>query len=169
MSPHRSEQRVRQVTTGTETTRRLADVGRALVRRGRLALLLVRVYLLLILMRAIITVASLKRITAHLGIPMVETPQQGVSDTQLRYARRVGWAINKAAPRTPTNSNCYPQALTARWLLHRKGIPTTFYYGAAFDRDGTSLEAHVWLRCGPLVVTGGGPSRRFAPLTWFAG
>lgn len=100
---------------------------------------------------------------------MTETPRDGVPDEKLRYARRVGWAISKAAPRTPTDSNCYPQALTAWWLLHRKQIPTTFYYGAAFDDDGTTLEAHVWLRCGPFVVTGGGGhSRRFAPLTWFA-
>jgi hypothetical protein len=39
---------------------------------------------------------------------------------------------------------------------------------AAFDEDGTALQAHVWVRCGPLVVTGGGHGRRFAPLTWFA-
>jgi hypothetical protein len=99
---------------------------------------------------------------------MEETPTLGVPADQLRYARRVGWAIRRAAPRTPTNSNCYPQALTAWWLLHRKRIPTTFYYGAAFDDDRSALEAHVWLRCGGLIVTGGGPHRRFAPLTWFA-
>ena len=128
---------------------------------------MLRVYVLLVVMRGVISTASLKWITRHLGTPMNETPRDGIPEDQLRYARKVGSAIIKAAPRTPTSSNCYPQALTAWWLLHRKSIPTTLYYGAAFDDDGTSLEAHVWLRCGPLVVTGGGPSRRFAPLTWF--
>lgn len=132
-------------------------------------LLVLRVYLLLILMRGVVRVLSLQTITSRLGTPMSETPTEGVPEDQLRYARRVGWAIGKAAPRTPTNSNCYPQALTAWWLLHRKRIPTTFYYGAAFDQDGTALEAHVWLRCGPMVITGGGGHRRrFSPLTWFA-
>jgi hypothetical protein len=133
--------------------------------RSSLAL---RVYALLIIMRGVVNTVPLRRITPRLGTRLLETPADIPAD-QLRYARRIGLAIRRAAPRTPTNSNCYPQALTAWWLLHRKGIPTTFYYGAAFDEDGTALQAHVWLRCGPLIVTGGGSHRRrFAPLVWFA-
>jgi hypothetical protein len=128
----------------------------------------VRVYVLLIVMRGVVRTFSLKRITARLGTRLLETPTDVPAD-QLRYARRVAWAITRVSPGTPTNSNCYPQGLTARWLLHRKGIPTTFYYGAAFDEDGTALQAHVWVRCGPLIVTGGGSHRRrFAPLVWYA-
>ena len=141
---------------------------RSLARRGSTLFLMLRVFVLLMVMRGRIRTSSLQRITASLGTPMEETPRDGLRDDQLRYARRVGWAINRVAPLTPTDSNCYPQALTAFWLLRRRHIPTTFYYGAAFDEDGTALEAHVWLRSGPLVVTGGGPRRRFAPLTWYA-
>jgi hypothetical protein len=145
------------------------DLARVARRYGGRFLFMLRVYVLLIVMRGVIAAFSLPRITRHLGTAMTETPTQGVPADQLRYARRVGWAIVRAAPRTPTNSNCYPQALTAWWLLHRKRIPTTFYYGAAFDDDRSALQAHVWLRCGSLMVTGGGPHRgRFAPLTWFA-
>jgi hypothetical protein len=144
------------------------ELGRAALRRAARLLLLLRVYVLLVFMRGVISALSLRRITARLGTPMEETPREGVPADQLRYARRVGLAISRAAGRTPTNSNCYPQALTAWWLLHKQEIPTTFYYGAAFDEDGTALQAHVWVRCGHLVVTGGGPRRRFAPLTWYA-
>ncbi len=132
-------------------------------------LLLLRTYLLLIVMRGVIAIFPLRWITGRLGAPMLETPTEQVPADQLRYARRVNWAVNRVSPRTPTNSNCYPQALTARWLLRRRRIPTTFYYGAAFDEGRSALEAHVWLRCGDLIVTGGGDHRsRFAPLTWFA-
>lgn len=131
--------------------------------------LLLRTYLLLVVMRGMIAALPLRWITSRLGVPMMETPEEGVPADQLRYARRVNWAIHRVSKRTPTESNCYPQALAARWLLHRKGIPTTVYYGAAFDEGRNALEAHVWLRCGDLIVTGGGPHRRrFAPLTWFA-
>lgn len=148
---------------------RLRGLSRAVRRRAARLLLILRVYVLLVIMRGVITALTLRRITARLGTPMAETPTEGVQADQLRYARRVGWAIGRAAPLTPTNSNCYPQALTAWWLLHRRRIPTTFYYGAAFDEDGTALQAHVWVRCGPVIVTGGGGHRRrFAPLTWFA-
>ena len=140
------------------------------VRRNPTSLvLLLRTYLLLIVMRGVIAVLPLRWITSRLGVPMLETPKVGVPADQLRFARRVNWAIHRVSPRTPTNSNCYPQALAARWLLRRKRIPTTFYYGAAFDEGGSALEAHVWLRCGDLIITGGGAHRRrFAPLSWFA-
>ena len=144
-------------------------LARRVSRRVSRWLLMMRVYLLLIVTRGVVRTFSLETITARLGTPQVETPIDGVPDEQLAYARRVGLTIGKAAPTTPTNSNCYPQALTAWWLLHRRHIPTTIYYGAAFDEDGTALEAHVWLRCGHLIVTGGGGHRRrFAPLTWFS-
>ncbi len=131
--------------------------------------LLMRTYLLLIVMRGVIAVFPLRWITGRLGAPKQETPKEGVPAHQLRYVRRVNWSIHRVSPLTPTNSNCYPQALTAWWLLRRKHIPTTFYYGAAFDEGRSALEAHVWLRCGDLIVTGGGTHRqRFAPLTWFA-
>ena len=156
----------RDVPPMADWLRQLARAGR---RYGGRFVFVVRVYVLLIAMRGVIAAFSLPQITGQLGTAMEETPTQRVPTSQLRYARRVGWAIGRAAPRTPTNSNCYPQALTAWWLLHRRRIPTTFYYGAAFDDDRSALEAHVWLRCGDLMVTGGGPHRsRFAPLTWFA-
>jgi hypothetical protein len=130
--------------------------------------LAVRTYLLLVLARVVITVLPLRRITAHLGEERVETARSGVTPGQLRRARRVGRVVRRLAPYTPTNSNCYPQALAAWWILHRDGAPTTFYYGAAFDDGAPALQAHVWLRCGPIIVTGGATDRRFAPLTWFA-
>lgn len=147
---------------------RLLSVARVGRRDPLLVLLAFRVFALLVLSRAIITLLPLRRISRHLGTPMVETPLEGVDPEPARFARRVAWCINRLSPHTPTESNCYPQALTARWLLHRRGIPTTFYYGAAFESGGSELATHVWLRCGSHVVTGGRPGRHFQPLTYFA-
>ncbi|MFN8490877.1 MAG: hypothetical protein U0350_25010 [Caldilineaceae bacterium] len=36
--------------------------------------------------------------------------------------------------------------------MHRRGIPTTIYLGAAFKAElGAGLEGHAWLRCGPSM------------------
>jgi hypothetical protein len=147
---------------------RLRSVGRVAWRDPQLSWLAFRVYLLLILSRAVIELLPLRRITKHLGSPMVETPSDQLGPDTSRYVRRVAWCIRKLSPHTPTESNCYPQALTARLLLHRKGIPSTVYYGAAFEAGRSGLETHVWVRCGPLIVTGGGVGRRFKPLSYFA-
>jgi hypothetical protein len=147
--------------------RRLPDLGHIARRDPQLLVLAVQVYVLLVVMRGVISVLPLRRITQHLGVPVQEIVPEALSPEQLRYARRVGWTIEKLAPHTPTNSNCYPQALTARWLLHRKRIASTVFYGAAFEPGRPALAAHVWLRAGPLVVTGGSPGRSFRALSWF--
>jgi hypothetical protein len=143
----------------------LLRVGR---RDPHLASLAVRVYVLLVLARAAISLVPLRRITRLLGAPMAETASGELDPAESRYARRVGWCIEKLSPHTPTESNCYPQALTARVLLHRKGIPSTIYYGAAFEPGRPALATHAWRRCGSLIVTGGRTGRRFEPLTYFA-
>jgi hypothetical protein len=146
---------------------RVRSVPRMLRRDPLLVLLAVRAYILLVVMRGVIRVVPLRLITRSLGAAMSETPTDGVPPQQLAYVRRTGWIVEKVAPYTPTLSNCYPQALTVRWLLHRKRIPSTLYYGAALEPGGTALVAHVWIRSGPMVVTGGAAGD-FRPLTWYA-
>jgi hypothetical protein len=147
---------------------RLLSLVQVTRRDPGLTAIALRVYLLLIFARIVITIFPLRRITKHLGKPMAETSIEALGPEQSRYARRVGWCIGKLSPHTPTESNCYPQALAARWLLHRKGIPSTFYYGAAFEPGRDALQTHVWLRCGSLIVTGGRAGRQFQPLTYYA-
>jgi hypothetical protein len=147
---------------------RLLDLLRVSRRDPQLAGLALRVYVLLVLARLTISLLSLRQIARHLGAHMAETSREPLDPAASRYARRVGLCIEKLSPHTPTESNCYPQALAARLLLHRKGIPSTIYYGAAFEPDRPALTTHVWLRCGPLIVTGGRTGRRFEALTYFA-
>lgn len=147
--------------------RALRSAGAVARRDPALVWLAVRAFVLLVLMRGVITVFPLRWITRRLGEPQAETADAELPPSQARDARRIAWVIHRLSPVTPTTSNCYPQGLAARWLLRRHGIPSTLYYGAAFD-EADQLEAHVWVRAGAQFVTGGGVSRRFAPLTYYA-
>ena len=140
---------------------------RGLVEWLALGGLAIKVYLLLILTRVIISVAPLRSITSRLGHFDRENESDDLSPQERRFAYRVGSMVRRLAPYTPTNSNCYPQALTAWWLLTRRGIPSTYYYGARFQPGGVGLDTHVWLRSGNVIVTGGlvGP---YKPLTRYA-
>lgn len=144
------------------------SLARVTVRDPGFAALTSVAWLMLIGSRGAIKLLSLRRITSHLGSEMSETPIDAIPADQLRKARRTRRAISKAAPYTPTNSNCYPRGLTAHWLLRSAGIPSTFYYGAAFAEDTASLETHVWVRSGPVMVTGGPEHRNFAVVSAFA-
>jgi adenylylsulfate kinase len=108
---------------------------------------------LLGLARLAINTVPFARLARHLGVPGVESVPD-VPDPELVAARRIAWAVHTAGCYTPWKSNCLPSALAAKYLLRRRGIASTLYLGAAF-KARTELEAHAWLRCGPLYVTGG--------------
>jgi len=148
--------------------RRLGSAARVAKRDPRLAWLAFQCFVLLIVMRGVITLLPLRRISGHLGSPMEETATIDLDDAAMRHSRRVAWCIAKVAAFTPTTSNCYPQGLTARYLLRRRRIPSTIYYGAAFDSAGSDLVTHVWVRVGSFMVTGAPVHRRFAVVSKFA-
>lgn len=67
-------------------------------------------------------------------------------------ARRIGWAVSTAARRGPIRAVCFPQALAARAMLRRRGLPATLYYGIVNEAAG--LKAHVWVRSDETNVVG---------------
>lgn len=128
--------------------------------------LLLQVYLFLGLTRLAINTLSFPRLARHFGLYQVETSADAPPE-HLVVARRVAWAIQRVSPYTPWQSNCFPQALTAKIFLRRRGISTTLYLGAAFREDKSGMQAHAWLRCGPFYVTGGKSDETFGVLGVF--
>jgi hypothetical protein len=127
--------------------------------------LFVQAYCLLGVARLRIDTTKFETLSRSLGTAGHETPREETPE-HLREARRVAWAVRSASRFTPWKSNCFPQAITAKILLRRKGIASTLYLGAAF-KARSELEAHAWLRCGPLYVTGGAGHRHFGTLGIF--
>ena len=75
---------------------------------------------------------------------------------------RLSWAIGAAAARVPWRSDCLLQAMAADRWLRRYGMQPKFFVGVQKDAGG-QLEAHAWLRCGDVIVTGAN-SRNFTTL-----
>lgn len=67
---------------------------------------------------------------------------------------RVAWAVAVAARVVPWRSDCMVQALAARSWLAGQGLETRLVLGVPKQR-GARFEAHAWLVCGDLTVTGG--------------
>ena len=128
--------------------------------------LLVEVFVLLGTAWLALRLIPFRRLARRLG-PLQSETATDAPPAQLEQARRVRLAIARVAPHTPWESNCFPQALAAKFWLRRHGIPSTLYLGVALNKtnvaapDARGMEAHAWLRCGPLVVTGARGSERF--------
>lgn len=80
---------------------------------------------------------------------------------QLKKASDTGRIIRRIAGRMPFRADCLPQAMTGRWMLARRGIPTRIALGARKDGLQRDLQFHAWLVAGTRVVTGGEESDSF--------
>jgi len=119
------------------------------------------------LMRLAVLTLPFKRIASWLGKPGANLPAAPLSPPQAQTALRVARAVRRMHPFTPWDSNCLAQALTARQMLKRRGIPSTTCLGAAIE-SGEGLVAHAWLYCGPWILTGAHGHKRYKIVAIFA-
>lgn len=112
------------------------------------------VWLLLGIAKIAIFTAPFRAIVARLGTPLnasswipLLTPEQ------LVRARKISKLIQGVAPYTLWDSNCFPQAISARLLLGLYGVPGSLFFGV--HKDGKQMKAHAWVCADKIRVTGG--------------
>ncbi|WP_428245402.1 lasso peptide biosynthesis B2 protein [Ferrovibrio sp.] len=69
-------------------------------------------------------------------------------------SRAVGRAVGRAARHLPWHPMCLPQALAARAMLWRRGIPSTLYFGVRLEGAERVMRAHAWVTTGVTGVVG---------------
>ena len=74
---------------------------------------------------------------------------------------RIAWAVRTSARAVP-GASCLTQALTAKALLSRRGLPADLRIGVA--KDGDKLHAHAWVESGGRVLIGDHDLDRFTVL-----
>jgi len=107
---------------------------------------------------------AFRRLAPRLGQHQAESPT--VSDpASIAAADRIREAIDIAARRLPWKPVCLPQAVSAQWMLRRRGIASTLYLGINPSSD---YDAHAWVRAGRMIVTGGPRPEGFVVVSTFA-
>ncbi|CAK0778628.1 Transglut_core3 domain-containing protein [Gammaproteobacteria bacterium] len=119
---------------------------------------------LLGLSRLTILSIQFRRLAPYLGGHMGNCAVVPVlSPQQQRRALQIGRVVRLAARYTPWESNCFPQAVTARLLLGLYRIPYALFFGVYKDEENFhELKAHAWVAAGPVRVTGGDGFWQFA-------
>ena len=104
----------------------------------------------------------------RLGSPEKASSAEPIHQEQQREVQQIGWAIRALARHFPWDAKCLAQAVAGKWMLRRRGMPSTLYLGVERVHDGDKwLEAHAWLRCGTAFVTGARQHERFQVLAAF--
>ncbi len=106
--------------------------------------------------RALIVFVPFRWWRGRIG-PIGTGPRQGnpaLSPKQVKQASDIGRMVSRLARRMPFRAVCLPQAMTARWILQRRGIPAYIELGSRQDGDNRELALHAWLVAGDEIVTG---------------
>jgi hypothetical protein len=98
--------------------------------------------------------------------PRAMPAKMATADEQAPLAQEIGWAVTRAARYVPFRAVCLPQAMAARVMLRRRGVPSVMHFGAA---KGTAkpLDAHAWLDAAGVEVTGYPVGENFAEIACF--
>ena len=78
---------------------------------------------------------------------------------------RVPWAIGAVVRHAPVTFVCFPQSLTAYFMLRRRRIASQLFYGVA--RHDQRLTAHTWVKVGDRTIVGGEVAPAFTVLNMF--
>lgn len=115
--------------------------------------------------RAFILFVPFNKLRKRMGAHKQESLDKVDNDTY-RIARRISSRVLFVSAKTPWESKCLVQALTAQKLLKNQGISTTIYLGVR--KEGNEMKAHAWLRCGEYYVTGGAIRDQYTVVAKFA-
>lgn len=135
------------------TSHRLQSWTRLRRRPARAWVLLAEALAHLVWARVLVTAVPFRRLSPRLGERGVETPAQ-VPEEARPALREVEWAVQAIARHVPLGFVCLPQAIAAKWMLRRRGWPSTLYLGVASSGGRAQMPAHAWLRVGSKIITG---------------
>ena len=106
-----------------------------------------------------------KKIAAHIGKLQTETAHEKIFSEKIQQVEQ---AINRASRFTIHDSKCYDKALTCKYMLNRRKLSATLYFGLAKE-NGLALSAHAWVRCGSRIVTGRAGVENYTAIACFGG
>ena len=107
-------------------------------------------WILLHISKLFILFMPFKKIAGKIGKLQVESSKFQINSAKINDVEH---AIRRASRFSLFKSKCYDQALTGKFMLKRRNLSATIYFGLAKDAQN-GLSAHAWVRCGNRIVTG---------------
>lgn len=90
-----------------------------------------------------------------------------LSAQDVALARKIGWAVTRAARHVPFDAVCLPQAMAAHGMLRKRHIFAVIHFGT-MPGETRPLDAHAWVDAGDVEVTGYPVSRDFTEIACIA-
>jgi hypothetical protein len=115
-------------------------------------ILFLRAFFLSAIVKFTLVFLPFRKVLNWQGKINMESPDRR-DDTSLEFRKSLQSAMRLCDKYTFWKTECYTQALTAKILLNKKGIPGTVYIGFNKTEEG-EYKGHAWLRSYDRVITG---------------
>ena len=124
---------------------------------------LLEAWILLHISKICILFMPFKKIAGRIGKLHVESSMLPINSVKINDIEH---AVRRASRFTVHTSKCYDKALTGKFMLKRRNLPSTIYFGLSKDGEN-GLNAHAWVRCGNRIVTGKSGMAKFTVIAAF--
>ena len=114
--------------------------------------LFVRIYILSGLVRLMVLLIPFRYFKTYLGEYKKQTDYT-LSKSSQEIVYQIQYMIDLVCSNTPWKSECLVRAITAQKFITRRNLSSTLYLGVRKNHK-EKLNAHAWLRCGSIIVTG---------------
>lgn len=115
-------------------------------------ILFLRAFFLSAIVKFTLVFLPFRKVLNWQGKINMESPDRR-DDESLEFRKSLQSAMRLCDKYTFWKTECYTQALTAKILLNKKGIPGTVYIGFNKSEKG-EYTGHAWLRSYDRVITG---------------
>ncbi|MFM7022546.1 MAG: lasso peptide biosynthesis B2 protein [Flavobacteriales bacterium] len=127
--------------------------------------LIVKTFFFSMYVRFLMLFVKFKRYEKRLGTRGV-ADNYTMNDHEFQLAHNIAKALNGVSNYTLWESKCMVQAVSAKWMLKKRGIPSTIYFGV--KKEGQELKAHAWLKVGEIVVIGRAGHKEFKIVNYYS-
>jgi hypothetical protein len=123
--------------------------------------------------RLALVILPFRHVAKHLGDPAPRSGSGDLATTSARcgdnrLARSIEWAVRRMAGYVPFRAVCLHQAVAAKMMLRRHGVPSALHFGVAPGKPpGTTFEAHAWLDAAGARITGYPVAQGFIEIACF--
>lgn len=132
----------------------------------RMQALLIEAALALTVARVALWLLPFRRIASRLGQTGAQSSTQ-LHEAAEKRAAHIGFAVDWMGRHLPWENKCLHKSLATTWMLQRRGIPSTLYFGVR-KQEGRDFSAHAWVRCGHRLVSGAEGHETFKVISTFA-
>lgn len=147
-------------------TQQMNELKKFVKLRLEYKVLLAEAYVTLGLSRFALMTTEFKKTAKRLGNTMQKNSAP-LNEKQRLTAKKIDWAVNVMSRYTFWESKCLVKAVAAKHMLNRRNLANTLYLGMAKDDQG-NLQAHAWIECSDLSLTGSSTADRFTVVSSFS-